>query len=468
MIKRRVIIISVVIVLAAAAFFIFQRSRQTSSADGKYQTVEVKRDTLTAIVGATGTVQANQTTELAWQTSGRIALISVQVGDQVKTGDVLAKLEKTSLSQAVILAQSDLVTAQRSLETLKVSGATKAQAQLALAQAEKALTDAQDKRDQKNYSRASQTTLDSARANYILAQQTVDNAEEAFSAVSAQAEDDPGRAAVLSTLSTAKQNRDRTLASLNWLLSKPNANEIAQADAELALAQAKLADAQREWERLKDGADLEDITAAESRVAAIEATLTLSGLTAPFTGIVTDLRSKVGDQVAPGTVTYRIDDLSRLLVDVEIPEVDINRVKVGKPVEVSFDAIQDHQFNGKVEKVARVGTPNPAGGVNFVVTIILTDADETVLPGMTAAVNIIVDQIDNVLLAPNRSIRLSGEKRIVYILRPEAKEPEMVEIKIGASSDLYSEIAGGEVKVGDLLVLNPPVANQGGGPPFGD
>jgi HlyD family secretion protein len=469
MTKRKILIIAAVAIVVLVALFIFLRSRQTSSAAAsKYETVAVKRDTLTAIVGATGTVEANQTTQLAWQTSGRIGKLNIAVGDQVSSAQVLAELAKNSLSQAVILAEADLVTAQRNLDTLKVSGAAKAQAQLTLAQSEKALTDAEDKRNQKNYQRASQATLDSARANYILAQQSVDNAEEAFSVVSSWGEDDPGRAAVLSTLSTAKQNRDRTLASLNWLLSKPNANEIAQADAELELAKAKLADARREWERIKNGADSEDIAAAQARVAAIQATLTLSNLSAPFGGTITGLNSKVGDQVSPGTVSFRIDDLSRLLVDVEIPEVDINRVQPGKPVEVTFDAIQERQYNGKVEEVARVGTPNPAGGVNFIVTIELTDANETVLPGMTAAVNIIVNQLDNVLLAPNRGIRLDGDKRVVYILRPGVTEPEKVEIKIGSSSDLYSEIASGEVKEGDLLVLNPPVANERGGPPMGN
>jgi HlyD family secretion protein len=464
-IRRRILIIVAVIAAVAVGVFIYMRVQQSkSAASSKYQTVQVKRDALVAIVGATGTVEANQTTQVGWQTSGRISRIDVKVGDRVKQGDMLAEILETSLPQSIILARADLVTARRNLDSLKESNAAKAQAQLTLTQAEKALTDAQDKRTQKNYQRASEATLDSARANYILAQEQVDNAEEAFSGVSSRAEDDPGRAAVLSQLSAAKQIRDRALANLNWLLGKPDANEVAQADAQVELAKARLDDARREWERLKNGADPEDISAAESRVAAIEATIALAHLEAPFAGVVTDARSKVGDQAGPGVVSFRIDDLSRLVVDVEVPEVDVNRVKLDQPAELSFDAVQGKTYHGKVVEVARIGTPSTTGGVNFVVTVELTDPDEAVLTGMTAAVNVIVSKLDNVLLAPNRAVRLEGDKRVVYLLKPGTTEPEKIEITIGASSDQYSEITGGDIKEGDVLVLNPPVQFRGGPP----
>ena len=187
----------------------------------------------------------------------------------------------------------------------------------------------------------------------------MDQAEKLFTALEDRAEDDPNRAAALSALVNARKNRDRALYNLNYALGKPDIDEVAEASARVELAQASLDDAQREWDRLKDGPDPDDIAAAEARVESIEATLELSELKAPFAGRVTLVDSKVGDQVSPGTVSFRVDDLSHMLVDVQIPEVDISRIAVGQDVRLTFDAIRDKDYNGKVIEVARVGNSQP-------------------------------------------------------------------------------------------------------------
>ena len=111
-----------------------------------------------------------------------------------------------------------------------------------------------------------------------------------------------------------------------------------------------------------------------------------------------------------------------------------------------------------------VGT-STQGVVDFTVTVELMDADDAVKPGMTAAVNIVVEQLKNVLLVPNRAVRVQEGKRVVYILRDGALEP--VSITLGASSDTDSEVVSGDLKVGDQIVLNPPVVfDQSGPPPF--
>mgnify|MGYP001767417657 CR=1 FL=1 len=81
-----------------------------------------------------------------------------------------------------------------------------------------------------------------------------------------------------------------------------------------------------------------------------------------------------------------------------------------------------------------------------------------------APVNIIVEQLDNVLLVPNRAVRLVDGQRVVYILVDQ--KLEMVEITLGASSDTESEVLDGDLQVGDLIVLNPPQNYEAGGPPF--
>jgi multidrug efflux pump subunit AcrA (membrane-fusion protein) len=85
---------------------------------------------------------------------------------------------------------------------------------------------------------------------------------------------------------------------------------------------------------------------------------------------------------------------------------------------------------------------------------------------MTAAANIAVSQLSNVLLVPNRAIRTQDSTRIVYILKNGVATP--IEITLGALSNTQSEVTGGNLQVGDEIILNPPSASLlGGGGLFG-
>jgi HlyD family secretion protein len=150
---------------------------------------------------------------------------------------------------------------------------------------------------------------------------------------------------------------------------------------------------------------------------------------------------------------------------VEISEVDINRVQVGQPVILNFDAVLDREFQGEVIEIGITGMVTQ-GVVNFRVTVELIDPDEAIKPGMTAAVNIIVSEIENVLLVPNRAVRLLDGERVVYVLEQGGLEP--VRIELGISSETNSEVIGGELREGDLIVLNPPsnFFEAGQGPGF--
>lgn len=461
--KKTFIVLGVILIVIVLILVISGINRAKNAAQSAFQTSPLVRGNLTAIVGATGTVHANQSAILSWQTTGRIGKVNVKLDDLVTTDQILAELSADSLTQSIILAEADLVSAKRALDDLKNSDVASATAYQNMVLAQKAVDDARDDLDSKNYARADQETLDIARANLVIAEDAVSRAEQLYDQVDSLEEDNPIRAEAFSELAKAKQNRDRLQANLNWLLGLPDEQELATANAALDVALARLDDATREWERLKDGPDPEDVKAAEARVSALEATLKMRYVEAPFSGTITNLGSKTGDQVNPGTVAFQIDDLSQLLVDVDIAEVDINSIKIGQSATITFDAIQTKSYDGKVVEVARIGTAGQ-GVVNFKVTIALSDPDELVLPGMTAAVNIIVHQLDNVLLIPNRAVRLLEGNRVVYVLQNNTAVP--VNIELGASSDTDSELVSGDLKEGDLIILNPP-ANITRGPMFG-
>ena len=116
--------------------------------------------------------------------------------------------------------------------------------------------------------------------------------------------------------------------------------------------------------------------------------------------------------------------------------------------------------------VASVGS-SVQGVVNFTVTVQLDNVDAEVKPGMTAAVTITVKQLDSVILVPNRAVRLVNNQRVVYVLRNG--QTTEIPITLGATADTFSEVASGDLKEGDQVILNPPTnfTGTGGGGLFG-
>jgi HlyD family secretion protein len=451
--KITTIIIGVVIGLIAL-FLIVPIIVKPKNGSGAFQTEALKRGELTAQVGATGTIHSDQTANLAWKSTGTIEKINTAIGQKVKKGDILAVLATTSLPQNVIQAKAQLITAERSLEDVKASNTAAAEAQLALVNAEDAVKTAKNRVLTFVTHRGSDDMIDTADSQLTIADGNLVNAETYFKMFDHLKKDDPNYVAALSRLTAARTAYDQAKTNFTYLTDKPSALEVQKNDAKLEIAVAQLADAQRAYDRVKDGPNADDIAAAQAQVDALQATIDTAYLIAPISGEVTDMNIKVGDQVSPGPTAIRVDDLSRMLVDVAVSEVDISRVKPGQDATITLDAVPGVTYPGKVTDVAKVADV-VQGVANFNVTAQLTQPDQNVLPGMTAAVNIIVDKLDNVLLVPNRAVRLENGKRVVYVLRNG--KPEKVNLTLGVSSDTYSEIIDSGLKLGDLIILNPPL-----------
>jgi HlyD family secretion protein len=397
--------------------------------------------------------------------------------------------------------------AQEALDDALNPDLAQARAFQAIANAEKNVEDAQDQLDIVT-AVVPQDAIDQAYANMLLAEKRLNNTLEAIEDIEWQItkasamrvpQEAPEetrrkmkemRRKILKGLRQAAEglemqrtqdqiSYENAVAKYDNLLQPPDPVEVAVAESNLAEAQAQLAEAQREWERIKDGsspgeialleaqlADAQrewervkagpapdDIAAAEARVAAAEAALAQTSIEAPFDGIVTLVESQPHDQVDAGALALRIDDLSHLLVDLDVSEVDINQIEVGQSVELTFDAIFSRTYHGEVIEVALVGTEE--GGItNFGVTVELIDADEYIKPGMTSAVNITTTQLDDVLLVPNRSVSVVDNQMVVYVLE-NYSNVVVIPVMIGATSDIYSQVVDGNLQDGDRVVLNP-------------
>jgi HlyD family secretion protein len=461
---RRWIFVGLGIVIVVGGFLGYRAVRAARSRAGtSWQTQTATNGELVATVGATGAVRANQYSLLTFKTSGNVGQVIVKVGDHVAAGQVLAELTPSSLSPQVILAQADLVTAQRALDDLRNSDAARAAAELALANARQAYDKAQRRYiSQQQGNRATQETINATEADLAYAESQVDAAQDVVNRLSYRAPDDPDRAAAEKALYDARHARDVIQASLNWYIGKPTAIDQQILEAELAQAEATLKDAEREWDRLKNGPDPGDIAAAQARVQAAQANLELPRITAPFSGTITSVEVKPGDDVTVGSPAFGLADLSRMLVDVQVSEVDIDQIKLDQQATVTFDAILGKEYHGDVSEVDLVGAPDQ-GVVNFNVTIELTDADDSVRQGLTAAVNIVTNRLEGVLVVPNRAVRVVNGRRVVYILQNGT--PKQIEVELGVSSDTDSQVLSGDLKAGDQIILNPPVVSDQSGPP---
>ena len=136
----------VVLALAVGGYFGWQAyTTQQTAAAAIARTGEVTQVTAVSTVDSSGTVSPIQSSTLGWKITGTIAQVNVKVGDKVKTSDVLMILDPLTIPQTVIQAQSDLISAKKTLDDLiKPPALTVANARKAVADAEDTLKKAND------------------------------------------------------------------------------------------------------------------------------------------------------------------------------------------------------------------------------------------------------------------------------------------------------------------------------------
>jgi len=351
-------------------------------------------------VSATGVVIPIRWTLLSVPTSGVVEKVTVQENQAVNSGDILVSLKgKAAQEAAVSAAEVAVLTAQRKLDDLsKNHNVVRAAAQQRLANAVKALDKAQEKREGKNYQRASTAILDQAKADMILAEDEFKKASDLWAYYQDRDENDITRAGVLSMFSAARLARDKASWNLNYLQSLPDDMEVAQAEGDLVVAKAELEDAQKEWDRVKNGPDPRDekqlegeLNNARKQLEAARSALADLDLNAPFSGTTSQVSVREGEWVNPGQKAMLLADLSQFQVETtDLNEIDVARIKEGAPVEITFDAITNLKIQGVVERIA--ARSSEGSGVNYTVTISMDERPEKLRWGMTAFVDIKVEE----------------------------------------------------------------------------
>ena len=442
---KRILIIILVVFLGVGGVYVYTTYQATQTAQAAAQSIEtavLQKGEVQVTIGATGTVRSRQTAQLSWSTAGVIESVAVKNGDVVTAGQTLASLVLTSLPQSVIMAQSDLVSDQQALEDLTTSAAEQRVKALSnITTYEAAVRDAR-------YS-LENFTVPSNQARLTMAE-ALTQAKKALETASAAFE--PYRLA-----SQADATRKELLVDLNTAQADYNsAVKRLQLQYDLQVAQANLDQALSSLEKYKDGPNAKEVAAAKAKIASAQATLNQAYILAPFDATITAIEAQPGDMVAGGTSAFRLDNLKDLYVDVSVSEVDIHQVKAGQPVTITFDALRSSAYHGTVTEVSRVSS-SADSSVTFTVTVHVTDADQSVYPGMTAEVSIIVASKADALLAPLQAVTDLNGTSMVYRMNPGPGigAAEAVTVTVGLSSDTYAELTGGGLKVGDQVVINP-------------
>jgi HlyD family secretion protein len=210
----------------------------------------------------------------------------------------------------------------------------------------------------------------------------------------------------------------------------------------------------------------------------------------PVSGIVVNRVVDVGQTVAASfqtpTLIQIAQDLAKMQIDTSFAEADIGKIKDGQTVKFNVDAFPNRNFEGVVKQV-RLNSTNTSNVVTYNVVVSVDNTDLTLLPGMTAYVNIAVAKAEQSLLVPNAALRYkptvnaedsamgdkkpaggNGEgrrkngdrKRMksddltagkIYVLR--AGKPAPVRVNVGITDGRTTAISSPDLAVGDKVIV---------------
>ncbi len=305
----------------------------------------VDRGELVRTIAAPGTVTPRTEVQIASRVSATIVRIPLLEGDEVKQGDVLVELDRKELEARLSAANARLLSDEASLKA--------AEARLA----------------------ADRANLIGIRSNLAKAQADHERNQELYSS---------GDIAL-----TALES------SQNELDSRKAAYESAQANLEGSVANVESARANVEVGR----ADVEQ--AREN--------LDYTTIRAPIDGVITQVNSREGEVALgtiqnAGTVIMRLADLSEMLVEAQLTEVDAPKVKEGQRVSVYLNPYPGRVFTGRLRRIGLQSVASNEGANVFDAEVVLDPTEDRLFSGLSANVDIEVERLENVIVVPSQAV----------------------------------------------------------------
>ena len=488
--RRKVLVALVLVTTALGSTIVYTQAAKTTTT---YRTALVTYGTITQTIGMAGNLAPVSEADLNFASAGTVQTVYVQVGQSVGVGAPLATLDSSLLAAQLQQAQATLASTQakrsQDLAGPTSQNLTSAQnsvnsAQVSVNNAQTSLADTQAINAQ-SVSTAQAAVNDAQKlvdADTLLV--TQDNATltaDLATMTASCAISGPSCAA-----DTAKVAADRTkLAADQQLLAKDQAtltaatNSLAmttakvqqsnnQAAAALASMQQQFAAAKSSLAALATGATWQTISMDDAQIQinqisvnTLQHQLDSTTITAPIPGIVSQVNVKAGQAVSSSSAANAIVIFTpgAYAVTGTVSDSQVNLVAVGQDAQIT-PAGSTQALLGKITSIAPAATIS-SGVATFAVTAQLTDTSNSIRPGTSATVSIVLNQVVHVLTVPTSAVRTTAAGSTVQVLVNGVPKP--VAVVIGASDPTRIQIVSGlqlnQVVVIAVVTSSVPIGN---------
>ncbi len=474
-IRKPIFIVSstAIIIIVAAAYFYFAEQKIAP-----FDSIAVRRGEVVKKINVSGSVQPITSTDLAFERTGRVVFVGVQVSDQVKAGQILVQLDNSDLKAQLAKAQADLETQKANLAKSKIdlanlygdAGNLLTDAYIKANDAVRIQTSALFSNPELNPQLSFSTTDSQAKTDSEYQRQLdsniLNNWKRELANLDASSSSELLEQAVGSAQSnlTAIRNLFSRLSdALNGAILNNSLGftqsilNVYQSDVNAGLAEinaglTKINDHRQNIESKKAEIFSEEtsLKSYEANIENIQAQLKKTFISAPVDGVITAQNAKIGEVASPGATMVSLISNGQFKIEAYVPEAEIAKIKTGDNAEVMLDA-----YGNSVVFAAKVGTIDPSETIinsspTYKVTLFFVGADERIKAGMTADINILAAEKKNTLIIPRRSVITRGQDKFVLVYANGAKLEER-EIETGIEgSDGNVEVVSG-LKEGERL-----------------
>ncbi len=437
------------------------------------ETTLVERGDIVVTVSAVGTLRPIQQISLFFPVPGKVSAIAVAEGDSVVAGQELARLDTGELelalqdaSLALELQQIayDALTAEPRAVELEAARAAVAAASAQLAAASVPPDPAVEEIARlqlelaKNQLWQNQLQRDSTREQQEQLQELLNRVPVAIPLPAEVPFALPGLASASQYEAAVTRSEYDVAIATQQLLAAQNSTANA---ANVAAAQAALANAQAQLARLIEGPGEIELALANAQLQAAYLAVDLARyqleqaiLRAPFNGVVAEMNLAAGEAPPSREPAMTLIDPSGFTVNLSVDEMDVARLQNGQYAEITVDALPQTILSGRVTRIDRVAT-TIGGLVTYGVQVTLDETDAPIRSGMSATVAVTVDEARDVLRVRNRFIRLdrrTGQASVT--VRRADGTLEDVRVTLGRRNETFSEITDG-LQGGEQIVLLP-------------
>jgi len=493
LLRRRVLAALVLVTAVLGGTIVYA---QASKATTTYRTAAVTYGTITQSIGMAGNLTPVSESDLNFASSGIVQSVYVKVGDSVGAGAPLATIDSTLLSAQLLQAQATLSSAQAKLsqdragpnaQSLTAAQNSVTSAQVSVSNAQTSLADTQAINAQAVAAAQAPVTMAQGPVTADLALVAQDNttfaADRATMAIDCALAGPPPSCATATAKVTADQTKlaadQATLAHDQAILASAQsafAAATAKAQQSNDQAAAQLASMQQQYSAARNSLvslqtsttpqtiqmDDAQIQIDQVNVDSLQHQLDASTLTTPIPGIVSQVNIKAGQSVTGGgATTYAIVVFSPGSYNVTgtVSDSQVNLVALGQAAQVT-PAGSTQALPGKITSIAPAATV-ASGVATFAVTAQLTDTTNAIKPGVSASVNIVINQVVHVLTVPASAVHTTAAGTTVQVLVNGV--PRSVPVQTGASDPTRIQIISGlqlnQVVVIAVITSTVPTAN---------